>query len=122
MIIRINKGNKRSIILNYKGVRDVINVVYDGFQLLRIDILAGRAKDHTFAASPEVQEAFGINHAHIPGAEPAVFSEGCGGSLRILIVAKEYVGALDLDFSRDVVRVLGIYAHLAVCDWLRNPP
>ena len=89
------------------------DVVDDGFQLFRIDVLAAGAEDHALAAAAQVQVAVVVDHADVAGLEPVVVGEGGLGGLAVLVVAQEDVFAADLDLARLLVGVLGVDADLA---------
>jgi hypothetical protein len=71
----------------------------DLFDLDRRDILPAR-DDHVLAAVAELYLAVGVDHADVPGPEPAVRGRG-RGRLRIFQVAEHEVVAAQCDLPGD---------------------
>ena len=114
MEIRIDQSRDTPGILDSQGVHDIGHVVYDGFDLFRIDVLPGRAEDHALRAALEVEVAVGIHHAYVAGPEPAVFGEAFRGCCFVLEVAEENIGSPRLHFAGYLPGIRRIDAELHV--------
>ena len=103
----------------YQGHQLVLPVHHQGFFYLRmpsqdllhffrVNVLAGRAQDERFNAAADEQVAGLVHNAQVSGAEPAVCCVCLFFRLRVLVIAREQIGTLGLDFSGDAVRLRGV--------------
>src|SRR3954454_21788069 len=79
------------------------------------DVLAAGGDDDVLFAAGDLDEALGVDLADVAGVEPAL-DDRLPRRLGVLVVALEYVGALDEDLA-----VLGDL-HLAAREWFADRP
>ncbi|EJW96943.1 membrane protein [gut metagenome] len=75
IIIKLDQCHQPSVPFKYNRLVDIIHIVDDLLNLLRIDIFSRRTQDHITQPSFYVITAFLVNNCKVIGPEPSVFSE-----------------------------------------------
>ncbi len=114
IIVRIDESHNLSVSVHYQTFRHERHVVEFSLDFLRIYILTRRCQNHGLGPAAQEQGAVRISCAHIAGMQPAILIKHCCGGFRILIISFHHVRAAHTYLSRDILRILRVYAALHI--------
>src|SRR5690606_30756030 len=87
-------------------------VVEHCFDFFRINILSGWTKDHILAPALDIDEVVFVNNSKVTGMKPSVLCEDFCSCLFVLVITKQSIVTLDLDFTYHIVWVFAINTYL----------
>ena len=111
VVVELDEGHQLAVPLDHKGLIHTVERVDHLFDLLRVDVLAGRPHDHVPEPSLDVVASFGILAGKIVGAEPAVVGQHGACPFRVAVVAQHHVVTLG-----DNLALAGLRVHVLELD------
>ena len=93
------RGDEGTLIANDDDLRDQGMATQGVFQGSGRNILSARGDNNVLCATSNADVSVAVKRTQVSGLEPAVFSEGSGSGLGIVVITAENRGALNENFT-----------------------